>query len=136
MRDWQTESEMHRLNWLVQAANLEVKLRRFMQATLAKFDPNQPRVPAGNSTGGQWTDGGGAAESNVGVADSGSPRSGAAVFERIFSTARKLRLAGDASYQRCLDLCYPILERPIDPRSDRNTWDFHKCMNQCLGRNL
>ncbi len=26
---------------------------------LAKYDPNQPRVPAGNSNGGQWTDGGG-----------------------------------------------------------------------------
>lgn len=24
-----------------------------------KYDPNQPRVPAGNSDGGQWTDGGG-----------------------------------------------------------------------------
>lgn len=24
-----------------------------------RFDPNQPRVPAGNSDGGQWTDGGG-----------------------------------------------------------------------------
>ncbi|MBK8008459.1 MAG: hypothetical protein IPK23_08520 [Rhizobiales bacterium] len=26
---------------------------------LAKYDPNQPRVPAGNSDGGQWTSGGG-----------------------------------------------------------------------------
>lgn len=25
--------------------------------TVAKFDPNQPRVPAGHSDGGQWTDG-------------------------------------------------------------------------------
>jgi hypothetical protein len=25
---------------------------------LAKYDPNQPRVPAGNSDGGQWTSGG------------------------------------------------------------------------------
>ncbi|MBS4084116.1 MAG: hypothetical protein KGZ73_11240 [Rhizobiales bacterium] len=25
----------------------------------AKYDPNQPRVPAGNPDGGQWTDGGG-----------------------------------------------------------------------------
>lgn len=24
-----------------------------------KFNPNQPRVPAGNPDGGQWTDGGG-----------------------------------------------------------------------------
>ncbi len=27
-------------------------------APLAKYDPNQPRVPAGNSDGGQWTSGG------------------------------------------------------------------------------
>jgi len=26
---------------------------------LCKYDPNQPRVPAGNPDGGQWTDGGG-----------------------------------------------------------------------------
>ncbi|MGN6311124.1 MAG: hypothetical protein ACTHNN_16415 [Xanthobacteraceae bacterium] len=26
-----------------------------------KFNPNQPRVPAGNHDGGQWTDGGGSA---------------------------------------------------------------------------
>ena len=30
-------------------------------APLAKYDPNQPRVPAGNPDGGQWTSGGGPA---------------------------------------------------------------------------
>lgn len=35
-----------------------------------RFDPNQPRVPAGNSDGGQWTDGGG------GSGGSGSSSSG------------------------------------------------------------
>jgi len=36
---------------------------RQMQELLAKYDPNQPRVPAGSSAGGQWTSvGGGGAE--------------------------------------------------------------------------
>jgi len=30
-----------------------------LASLLRKFDPNQPRVPAGSSDGGQWTDGGG-----------------------------------------------------------------------------
>ena len=32
---------------------------QFKQSLKAGFDPNQPRVPAGNSEGGQWTDTGG-----------------------------------------------------------------------------
>ncbi len=31
----------------------------FADEAKAGFDPNQPRVPAGDSDGGQWTDGGG-----------------------------------------------------------------------------
>jgi len=34
------------------------RLRR-LQSMLAKYDPNQPRVPAGDSAGGQWTSGDG-----------------------------------------------------------------------------
>lgn len=36
-------------------ARPEYELRRFQQ----KYNPNQPRVPAGNPYGGQWTSGGG-----------------------------------------------------------------------------
>jgi hypothetical protein len=39
-----------------------------------KYDPSQPRVPAGNSGGGQWTDGGGGASSS-GSNRARSPRS-------------------------------------------------------------
>jgi hypothetical protein len=85
----------------------------------AKYDPDQPRVPAGNSDGGRWTSG----ESNA--------------VQSIIATARRLNLAaGPDAYQKCLDLCYRLLERPRSPGSDRNTWDSHKCMNACLGRNL
>lgn len=43
-------------------AILRRELARVQAELLARkagFDPNQPRVPAGNSDGGQWTDGGG-----------------------------------------------------------------------------
>jgi hypothetical protein len=33
-----------------------------------------------------------------------------------------------------MSLCSPVLERFQQPGSDRNQWDFHKCMNVCLGR--
>jgi hypothetical protein len=84
-----------------------------------KFEEDQPRVPAGEPGGGRWTSG---------TSDLGS--------EGIFAMAERLKLAGgSADYQACLDLCYPLLERPEHPSSDRNMWDFHKCMNACLGRN-
>ncbi|MFZ3311505.1 MAG: hypothetical protein WB868_03225 [Xanthobacteraceae bacterium] len=105
---------------------LEVRLeiakaiRKLFDADIVKkFDPTQPRIPAGNSDGGQW--------SNDAASD---PQS-------IIAVAQRFKLAADPdSYQKCLDLCYPLLERVEPPWSDRNTWDFHKCMNACLGRNL
>ena len=33
---------------------------------LAKYSPDQPRVPSGTSAGGQWTDGGGSQEQSEG----------------------------------------------------------------------
>lgn len=90
-----------------------------------KFNPNQPRVPAGSPDGGQWTDGGGGREGDEND-----------LVQDILAKAKELRLTGSSSdYRICLNLCYPILER-LSPRwSDRNTWDFHKCMNACLGHN-
>lgn len=38
---------------------LQASLLRLRRAVKAGFDPNQPRVPAGNPDGGQWTGGGG-----------------------------------------------------------------------------
>lgn len=35
---------------------LEQKFNRMMRAVKANFNPTQPRVPAGNSDGGRWTD--------------------------------------------------------------------------------
>ncbi|OPH83518.1 hypothetical protein [Nitrobacter vulgaris] len=44
-----------------------------------KFNPDQPRVPAGNPDGGQWTDGGGG------------------INERIFRLRRKCKRTGHLS---------------------------------------
>ena len=87
-----------------------------------KYSPDQPRVPAGHSDGGQWTDG------------SANPSSDASV-ESILELADRIFVAGGSlSYQACLDICYPLLERFKPPGSDRNQWDFIKCMNACLKR--
>lgn len=46
--------------WRQAGARLHTKLARFLRlAFKAGFDPNQPRSPAGQADGGQWTDGGG-----------------------------------------------------------------------------
>ena len=47
------DTEIHRLKWHTALANLETALRRY--ALAPKFRPDQPRVPAGNPDGGQWT---------------------------------------------------------------------------------
>jgi hypothetical protein len=48
-----------RLSWLIHARNVEIELGRLAEAvTKANFNPNEPRVPSGNSDGGQWVDGG------------------------------------------------------------------------------
>jgi hypothetical protein len=49
---------LQRTGWLLHAYVVETKLCALRDA-LQKYDPNQPRVPAGNPDGGQWTDGGG-----------------------------------------------------------------------------
>ena len=82
-----------------------------------KYSLDQPRVPAGSREGGQWTSG-----------------SGSVNVESILGKAKQIAASGGAVYRRCLDLCTPILERFIHPGSDRNTFDFHKRMNACLGK--
>jgi hypothetical protein len=100
----------------------------FGDNTVEKFDPNQARVPAGNPHGGQWTDGG---------ADEADAGPGTTIVQDIIQAARRLNItARPDAYQQCLDLCYPLLERPRNGVWDRNYWDFQKCMNECLGRNL
>ncbi len=56
---WRTSLHLHRVSALLWGKVLEAKLDALDRAVKANFDPNQPRVPAGNPDGGQWTDAGG-----------------------------------------------------------------------------
>ncbi len=87
-----------------------------------RYNPDwasQPRVPGGNPDGGRWTDGG--------RADEGVPPSHVSQLS--------IEPYSD-EYLRCLDRCYPLLERYQGAGSDRNKWDFHRCMSTCLGQRL
>lgn len=85
----------------------------------AGYRPDQPRDFAGTPTGGQWTTG----------------LSSAA--NQVVAAAKRIRVAAfSQKYSLCVDLCYPLLERPQGPGLDFNLWDFQKCLNRCLGRNL
>jgi hypothetical protein len=86
-----------------------------------KFDPSQPRVPKGSSEGGRWTGNGG---------DSGETSDVQDILNRATSLA-----ATPAAMGRCVDLCLPLLNRLQPPGSDRNQFDFRKCLNACLGLN-
>ncbi len=55
-----SSSPADRSQWLLEALRVRMKFARFAALyTKAGYDPNQPRVPAGNPDGGQWTDTGG-----------------------------------------------------------------------------
>jgi hypothetical protein len=53
-----TRTEIARLRWHLTALRFEhAMLRHYWALRSVKYDPDQPRVPAGNSDGGQWTGG-------------------------------------------------------------------------------
>jgi len=124
---WLVSAKLRNINWHMRAAVVEEKLHKLGRVLVkAGFEPNQPRVPAGNPDGGQWTSTGGS-----------SNATGSTTLDKIVTLARRIASAGSLlDYQRCLDLCYPLLERPQHPASDGNMWDFHRCMNACLKLNL
>lgn len=53
------ETAPHALRCALAAEAVKLRLAILAQAWKANFNPSQARVPAGNSDGGQWTDGGG-----------------------------------------------------------------------------
>ncbi len=94
-----------------------VKFLRFLHAW--KFNEDQPRDEHG-----RWTETG---------ADDAADSGDQVTVSDILSRAKTLNLAARSDkWQTCLDLCYPLLERFQPPGSDKNDWDFHKCMNICL----
>lgn len=103
--------------------------RDVFTALARKYSPDQPRVPAGSGReSGQWT--GGDASGPQGANEN-------TLMQDILATASNLQLIGSpADYRECVKLCYPLLERFSAPGSDRNYWDFQKCLNVCLKRGL
>jgi len=63
------------------ALRVEIKFQRFLRA-LKAYNPIQPRVPAGNPDGGQWTSEGGQPRVRLAAAD--KPSFGAHAFATIF----------------------------------------------------
>ncbi len=60
----------YRLNAVLREEVAEIRAERKRRRELeAKYSPSQPRVPAGNPRGGQWTDRGGGGGGGLGVAD-------------------------------------------------------------------
>lgn len=109
------------------ATRLSLAIRRVQLAL--KFDQNQPRAPAGQSNGGQWVGGSRVPTGDTDL-DAESKRGDVA---RIVSIARRLRPTGKpAGFEQCLDLCYPLLERRQATGSDRDYWDFQRCLIDCL----
>ncbi|MDP2298701.1 MAG: hypothetical protein Q8M24_24960 [Pseudolabrys sp.] len=114
-----------RPDWRRYASPLSEKDHPFAEYEL-KYSPDQPRVPAGSSGGGQWT-------------GSGDGRAGdnaeTAAADAIFDKAKRIGARGYSSdYLKCLDLCYPVLEIPQAPGVDTNQNNFHKCMAACMGK--
>jgi hypothetical protein len=55
MMDNDISLEVARLRWHHAALRFELSTLRHAQTLRRKFDPTQPRVPAGEPGGGQWT---------------------------------------------------------------------------------
>lgn len=102
------------------AIRAEVLLLKAATRREIKYDPDQPRVPAGNADGGQWTGGGGAAQESFGISS------------RFWDECAKLA-AGGATMTQCVDQCLHLLLRPQAPGSDLNEFAFRRCLNRCLG---
>lgn len=66
----------------------------------AGFNPDQPRIPAGNPDGGQWTDGGNL--TGVRVSDNGNV-SGAGIAERFHAISEKYNWARPVEFKRHYD---------------------------------
>lgn len=80
---------------------------------LKAYHPDEPRIPAGQAGGGQWTTGEGDSLSSGDILP--------------------IVVGGSGRKDLCIERCYHLLERPLPhPGSDINTYDFWKCINDCM----
>ncbi|HUU24841.1 MAG TPA: hypothetical protein VMW68_04665 [Methyloceanibacter sp.] len=105
--DWQTSLRLRRVSALLWSRVLDAKLRDLDRAIKA-FDPNQPRVPAGNPDGGQWTDASGAEQHQVEAMKIAAPAT-----NRAMSYSPPPRLEATTSSQEFLrtDRQHPVHAR-------------------------
>lgn len=78
-----------RLRYALAAENVRIKARRFLELYKANFDLNQPRVPAGNPDGGQWTSEGRPAPARLASSDK-KPFGRAGRIGIVLDAARRL----------------------------------------------
>lgn len=115
----EVEAALDRLKWSLAVQIFEDNTRQLSRLIGSKYDPGQPRDDHG-----RWTDSGGEQLTGEGDVD----------FEDVLAAAQRLNLtASRIDMSGCIDLCYPLLERRQRLGSDRNRWDFQKCLNACLG---
>jgi len=100
------EREWRAVRQALTLAQLELRQLR-LSLVLRRFNPSQPRVPAGNSDGGQWTDGGGGGERPRATFVSARPRRGGGTRNtggRDYATtpAQEVRLDVSAARARAL----------------------------------
>jgi hypothetical protein len=86
----EAKDQIAHLRWLMAGNRMMLALYR-LEAVLRKanFNPNQPRVPAGNSDGGQWT-GSGSSDDSPPHIPARAPSSGTARNKIIKTTVRFL----------------------------------------------
>lgn len=123
---FETEGLSRRTSWRFAAAAVKLRFERFSRSFDRKYDSNQPRVPAGQPRGGQWTNGSG--ETTRSNYFSGSN------VDSILALAPRL-VASGVNKNRCIALCAPLLEA-AQPRNttNMNYWNFTRCLNACLGK--
>jgi hypothetical protein len=80
--------ELLRLKSELMALRADIKLRKFLQAFKA-YNPNQPRVLAGNPDGGQWTSDGAGGATRVRLAQGDKPRLGPHAMAAIAAEVAK-----------------------------------------------
>ena len=122
MRDENLSAKLFRLSTSVRASNVGLRLKQLARAVEAHFDSNQPRVPAGNPGGGQWTDtGAGRSTGTAAVFSGGMRRISTDLQDRCWSQYMRdvfqCRMVGLAScyQQAALRHANCLAELPIPP---------------------
>jgi len=100
------------------------------------YNPDEPRVPAGNPDGGQWTgdgDGDGIGDSEDVDGDEGDENTDNDSGQDTSDNGEVQQVADAHQHTLCVDQCYEILERPKQlDRIDGNHWDYLKCYDECM----